>query len=149
MWSLVQIWLNDQVCLSVINPLSFSLVQAVYSVMVERSRAWAWLIYSCSMNSMQVRMNSPPFQRCQVYDKPPIFEEKVYDWPNFSSLLYEWSHFLTSLFENTHIFAQIFGSEIKIVIFICKLCLQTAKKVYKNQRTLYEYVNILFNQVYE
>ena len=64
-------------------------------------------------------------------------------------LLYEWSHFLASLFENTHIFAQIFSSETKIVKFICKLCLQTAKKVYKNQRTVYEHVNILFNQVYE
>ena len=60
---------------------------------------------------------------------------------------YDWSHFLTSLFENTHIYAQIFSSETKIVIFICKLCLQTAKRVY--QRTVYEYVNILFNQVYE
>ena len=51
--------------------------------------------------------------------------------------------------QNTHIFAQIFSSETKIVIFICKLSLQTAKRVYKNQRTVYEYVNILFNQVYE
>ena len=67
----------------------------------------------------------------------------------FSSLLYEYSHFLTTLFDNTHIFAQIFSSETKIVIFICKLCLQTANRVYKNQRTVYEYVNILFNQVYE
>ena len=53
------------------------------------------------------------------------------------------------MFDNTHIFAQIFSSETKIVIFICKLCLQTAKRVYKIQRTVYEYVNILFNQVYE
>ena len=45
-------------------------------------------------------------------------------------------------------FAQIFSSETKIVIFICKLCLQTAKRVYKNQRKVYEYVNI-FNQVFE
>ena len=52
-------------------------------------------------------------------------------------------------FENTHIFAQIFSSETKIVIFICKLYLQTAKRVYKNGRTVFEYVNILFNQVYE
>ena len=56
---------------------------------------------------------------------------------------------MTSLFENTHIFAQIFSSETKIVIFICKLWLQTAKRVYKNQRTVNEYVNILFNPVYE
>ena len=61
----------------------------------------------------------------------------------------EWPHFLTSLFENTHIFAQIFSSETKIEKFICKLCLQTAKRVYKNQKTVFEYVNILFNQVYE
>ena len=67
----------------------------------------------------------------------------------FLSLLNEWYHFLTSLFEKTLIFAQIFSSETKIVIFICKLCLQTAKRVYKNQRTVYEYVNILLNQVYE
>ena len=67
----------------------------------------------------------------------------------FSSLIYKWSHFLTSLFENAHIFAQIFSSETKIVIFIRKRCLQTAKRVYKNQRTVYEYVSILFNQVYE
>ena len=69
--------------------------------------------------------------------------------PVLSSLLYEWSHFLTALFENTHIFAQIFSSDTKIVIFICKLYLQTAKRVYKNQRTVYKYVNIRFNQVYE
>ena len=52
-----------------------------------------------------------------------------------------------SLFENTHILAEIFSSETNIVIF--NLCLQTAKRVYKNQITVYEYVNILFNQVYE
>ena len=60
--------------------------------------------------------------------------------------------FLTSclkIHKCTHIFAQIFSSETKIVIFICKLCLQTAKRVCKNQRTVCEYVNILFNQVYE
>ena len=39
--------------------------------------------------------------------------------------------FLTSLFQNTHIFAHIFSSETKIVIFICKLYLQTAKRVCK------------------
>ena len=66
--------------------------------------------------------------------------------PVFLLSLYELPHFLTSLFENTHIFAQIFSSETKIVIFICKLCLQTAKRVYKNQRTVHEYVNSLFNQ---
>ena len=72
----------------------------------------------------------------------------LHDWPSVSSLLYEWSRFLTTLFDNTHIFAQIFSSETKIVIFICKFCLQTAKRIlYKNQRTVYEYVNILFNQV--
>ena len=76
--------------------------------------------------------NSPLFQRCQVYDKP-LFSKKMY----FSSL----SRFLTPLLENTHIFAQIFSSESKIVISIRKLCLQTAKRVYKNQRTVYEYVN--------
>ena len=48
---------------------------------------------------------------------------------------------------NLIFFAQIFSSETKIVIFICKFCLQTAKRVYKNQRTVYEYVNVLFNQV--
>ena len=63
--------------------------------------------------------NSPLFQRC--YMNGPIFD-----------------HFLTSLFENTHICAQIFSSETKIVIFICKLCLQTANGVYKNQRTVYD-----------
>ena len=62
-------------------------------------------------------------------------------------MLYEWSHSLTSFFENIHIFAQIFSSETKTVIFICKLCLQTAKRVYI--KTGYAYVNILFNQVYE
>ena len=34
---------------------------------------------------------------------------------------HECSHFLTSLCENTHIFAQIFSSETKIVMFVCKL----------------------------
>ena len=72
--------------------------------------------------------NSPPFHRC--FMNGPIFD-----------------HFLTSLFEKTHICAQIFSSEAKIVIYICKLCLQTAKVVYKNQRTVYEYVNILFNHM--
>ena len=57
--------------------------------------------------------------------------------------------YLISLFDNTRILAQIFSSETKTVIFTCKLCLQTAKRVYKNQRTVYKYVNILFNQVYE
>ena len=60
-----------------------------------------------------------------------------------------WFHFLICLFENTHIYAQIISSDTKIVIFICKLRLQTPKRVYKNPRTVYEYVNILFNQVYE
>ena len=50
-----------------------------------------------------------------------------------------------SLFENTHIFAQIFSSETKIVIFV----FTDSKKGITNQRTVYEYVNILFNQVYE
>ena len=53
------------------------------------------------------------------------------------------------LFENILFFSQISSSETEIVIFICKLSLQTAKKVYKNQKTVYEHVNILFNQVYE
>ena len=57
--------------------------------------------------------------------------------------------FSASLFENTHIFAQIFSSETKIVIFICKFCLPTANRVCQYQRTVYEYVKILFNQVYE
>ena len=56
--------------------------------------------------------------------------------------------FYDTPFENTHIFAQIFSSETKIVIFACKLCLQTANREYKNQRTVYEYVNFLFNQLY-
>ena len=84
--------------------------------------------------------NSPLFQRCQVYDKPPFSKKKINDWPSFSSLIYEWSRFLTSLFENTHIFAQIFSSETKIVIFICELCSQIAKRGIKSQRTVYEYV---------
>ena len=49
-------------------------------------------------------------------------------------------HFLASLFEDAHIFSQIFNSETKIVIFIRKLC---------NQITVNEYVNILFDQVYD
>ena len=54
------------------------------------------------------------------------------------------------VFENTHIFAQIFSSETKIVILSRKLCLKTAKRIYKKQRTVYEYVNmIVFSQVYE
>ena len=43
----------------------------------------------------------------------------------------------------------MFSFETQIVEFMCKLCLQTAKRVYKNQRTVYEYVNIFFKQVYE
>ena len=79
--------------------------------------------------------NSPLFQRCQVYDKPPFSKKKYMTDPVFHHC-----YFLTTLFENTHIFAQIFSSETKIVIFICKLCLQTAKRVYKNQRTVFEYM---------
>ena len=80
--------------------------------------------------------NSPLFQRCQVYDLPPFSKKKYMTDPVFHQCY-------------THIFAEIFSSETIIVILICKLCLQTAKRVYKNQRTVYEYVNILFNQVYE
>ena len=49
--------------------------------------------------------------------------------------------FLTHLFENTHIFAQIYSSETKVVIVVCKLCLQTAKRVYKNQRIIYAFLS--------
>ena len=95
--------------------------------------------------------NSPLFQRCQVYDKPPFSKKKYMANPVFHHcyIKYRWSHFFIVLFENTYIFAQIFSSETLIVILICKLRLQTAKRVYKNQRTACEYVNILFNQVYE
>ena len=47
--SLVQVWINDQVSSSLINPLAFQLVQAVYCVMVERLIDWSihvqWTIY--------------------------------------------------------------------------------------------------------
>ena len=46
------------------------------------------------------------------------------------------------MFENSHIFAQIFSSETNIVTFLCKLFLQTGMKVYKDQRTVYEYVQM-------
>ena len=49
----------------------------------------------------------------------------------------------------THIQCSDIQLRNKIVIFICKRCLRTAKRSNKNQRTVYEYVNILFNQVYE
>ena len=60
----------------------------------------------------------------------------------------KYSHLLTSLFENTHIFAQIFSSENTIVIFICKLCLQTAKRVYKNQKLQYNNLQHKFAILY-
>ena len=55
--SLVQIWINDQVCLSATNPLSFLLVQAIYCVTVGRSRTRPWLICSWSINSIHVAWN--------------------------------------------------------------------------------------------
>ena len=87
--------------------------------------------------------NSPLFQHCQVYYKLPFSKKKYHhcymNGPIFCHPCLKILIFLLN----------IFSSETKIVIFICKLCLKTAKRVYKNQRTLYEYVNILFNQVYE
>ena len=61
---------------------------------------------------------------------PPFSNKKYMTDPVFHHC-YMNAHFLISLFENAHIFAQIFSSETKIVIFIVKLCLQTAKRVYK------------------
>ena len=43
---------------------------------------------------------------------------------------------LTTLFDNTHILAKIFSADSKIVLFLCKLCLQTAKRVYKKALSL-------------
>ena len=95
------------------------------------------------LGDMTVYEKAPLFQRCQVYIRPLFFLRK-----SMTNPVFQHCYFLTTLFESTHIFAQIFSSETKIVIFICKLRLQTAKRVYKNQRTVHEYVNILFNQVY-
>ena len=33
--------------------------------------------------------NGPLFQRCQVYDIGPFFQQEVYDWPHCSGLVYE------------------------------------------------------------
>ena len=51
--------------------------------------------------------NSPLFQRCQVYDWPPFFNQKVYEWPDFSGFLCERPHFSDIL-----VYAHIFRSEI-------------------------------------
>ena len=93
-------------------------------------------------------LNSPLFQSCQVYDKPRFFKKIYMNYPVFHHYYMNGPVFLYPCLK-THIFAKIFSSETNIVIFICKFCLQTAKRVYKIQRTLYEYVIILFNQVYE
>ena len=53
--------------------------------------------------------NSPLFQRCQVYDWPPFFQQKVYEWPDFSGFLCERAHFSDIL---VHVYAHVFRSEI-------------------------------------
>ena len=81
-------------------------------------------------------LNSPLFQGCQVYDKPPFSEKKVCDWLSFSSLIYEWSSFLTSL----HVWKYSYlCSGTIIVLFIYKRGYIKIKEQYMN----------MFNQVYE
>ena len=91
--------------------------------------------------------NSPLFQRCQVYDKPLFPKKKYMKDPVF----HHW-YMNGPIFWHPYLKILIFCPDIqlrtKIVKSICELRLQIAKRV-KNQRRVYEYVNILFNQAYE
>ena len=89
--------------------------------------------------------NSPLFQCSQVYDKPPFLRKSI--WLTWFFII-DIRMVLILISDITvwkySFFAQIFSSETTNVIIICKLCLLTAKRVYKNQITVYEYVNIFF-----
>ena len=71
--------------------------------------------------------NSPLFQRCQVYDWPPFFQQKVYECPDFLDSCV--------IFSDIQVYAYIFRSEIFRGCFILlvlheltDICVITSKK---------------------
>ena len=97
--------------------------------------------------------NSPLFQHCQVYDWPSFFSTKSIWMAQFFWIPYvKGPIFLTSWY--MHIFfAQRFfeaAYPLGITWIDCDICVTTSKNGYKkNQRAVYEWVNILDDQVYE
>ena len=95
--------------------------------------------------------NSPLFQRCQVYDWTPFFNKKYMNGPICLDLC-ERPHFSDIL-----VYAHIFRLEIfrgclsswYYMNWLWYLCNNQQKNGLKNQRAVYEQVNILDDQVYE
>ena len=82
----------------------------------------------------------------------PFFQQKVYEWPDFSGFLCE-----RPLFSDILVYAHIFRLEIfrgclsscYYMNWLWYLCNNQQKMGTKNQRAVYEKVNILDDQVYE
>ena len=90
----------------------------------------------------------PLFQRCQVYDWPPLFDKKYMTDPIFLDC-----YMKGPTFSDIPVYAHFFHSEIfeaACSLDDCNICLTTSNKlVQKNQWTVYEWVNISDDLVYE
>ena len=97
--------------------------------------------------------NDPLFPRCQVYDWPLSFQQKVVDWSHFLWI----SIWKAPLFWCIPVHAHFFRSEIfRGYLFSwysvnwLLFCLTTSNKwVQNNLRAVYEWVNISDDLVYE
>ena len=86
-----------------------------------------------------------PFFSAAKYMIGPFFQQKVYNWPHFSGLVYERPHF-SDVSRYMHIFfiqrffeaacSLVFNEQTAIFVYL------PAINGYKNQRTVYEWVNI-------
>ena len=105
--------------------------------------AWAFVsgvgvrVTSYIWHITDVRTEWPPFSALPGIWLAPFFQQKVYEWPDFSGFLCERPHF-----PNILVFSQIFRLEIFrgslscwYYIIDCDICLTTSKKwVQKNQK---------------
>ena len=102
-------------------------------------------------HSTDVRAEWPPFSALPGIWLAPFFQQKVYEWPDFSGFLWERPHFSDIL-----VYAHIFRLEIfrgclfswYYMNWLWYLSNNQQKMGTKYLRAVYEWVNILDDQVY-
>ena len=93
-----------------------------------------------------------PLFSASRYTISPFFQQKVYDWPDFSWLVYERSHFYWYPSICTYFSLRDFWGFCSLGIqwIDCSICLTTSNKwVQKINIHVYESVNISDDLVYE
>ena len=101
--------------------------------------------------STDVRAEQSPFSVLPGIWLAPFFQQKVYEWSDFSGFLCERLHF-SDILVYAHFRSKIFRgclSSWYYINWLWYLCNNQQKMGTKNQRAVYKEVNILDDQVYE